>query len=145
MSSRQIFKTKIDEVSAVARDPLGALRWENDKLYKYLKNVEAATCPVGHLTKYANAAGHSAHECTRSTSQDLAAAGVAAAAVPQNHFGWFQLKGAVNPAVNPTGSNTAGGSLSVSATTGALALWVTPRQILGTYISNDLVLLDIAP
>lgn len=37
MALRQIFKTQLTDVDTTARDIVGSLRWENDKLYKYVK------------------------------------------------------------------------------------------------------------
>lgn len=37
MALRQIFKTQLTDVDTTARDIVGSLRWEGDKLYKYVK------------------------------------------------------------------------------------------------------------
>lgn len=47
MALRQIFKTQIGDVDSSARDVVGSLRWENDKLYKYVKLVNTTATVAG--------------------------------------------------------------------------------------------------
>lgn len=107
MAMRQIFKTQITDVDSTARDVVGSLRWENDKLYKYVKlaNVTATVAgvagdPVAYKATYA--AGVALHtvvlDCTDADAQTVCAgflAGTVAGVLATAYYCWIQLTGAV--------------------------------------------------
>ena len=129
MALRQIFKTQLTDVTTSEIDPLGSLRYENDKLYKRVKilNVAAATGngvagdPVFY--KATAAAGIAVHVCTMKASEADAqpivagflTTGVTTAQTTAGVWVWLQVTGLVGPfAVDIAGTPVIGSGVIAS-------------------------------
>lgn len=105
MSDRTIFNTQLTDVDTTARDPVGALRWEGGKLYKYVlfKNVTATVAGVaGDPVAYAidSADGPENHkvvlDMTDADAQPVGAGllmGTVAGVLATSYYCWIQLTG----------------------------------------------------
>lgn len=139
MPTKVMYETDVTETWTLTDAPLigdkvGDIRWEGNKCYKCVKYVAAAT--AGQIQKYANAAGYDLSEVRASTSQVEVVAGMCVATALINTIGWVQVKGPATISVNHTGALAVGDSLTPSATSGALALWVTPKQVVGSALDT---------
>jgi len=124
MSTRTIFKTALTEVSSSRKDPLGAIRYESGKVYKYVKYVTVAV--AGNACKYLADAGYVASEVSAtSTSQIILGAGICVATAALDQFGWIQIRGRAVLSAAATGSPTANDGVALSGTAAALAKAVT--------------------
>ncbi len=124
MASRTLFKTALTASDATAVDPVGAIREENDKVYKYVK-FDAAVV-AGDVVKYDNLTDYLASEVGPSTSEVEVVAGVALATHDANDHGWIQIGGLSDAlSVDITGTTPAVNDLIAgSATTKAFKLYV---------------------
>lgn len=107
MALRQIFKTQITDVDSSARDTLGSLRYENDKLYKYVKmsNTSGVACVAGDPVAYkaTPAAGYSINVVTSKVSEadaqpicaGFVTATISSAQSAAGAFIWVQVTGQV--------------------------------------------------
>lgn len=122
MPSRQIFKTQIDETYATAVDPLGSIREEDDKLYKFVEFT--ADGVAGDVQKYASLTAYQASQVAPSATQQLAVAGVIVAAIvdeSEKPYGWIQIEGEATLSVAGTGTPAIGDRAISSGTTKTLA------------------------
>jgi hypothetical protein len=131
---KQAFASKLSDVDTVARDQLGTLRFEGNKIYKYVQYKEGAAATdgvAGEVTYYYAPGGdfatlgYSGNKVTSDLSDSAeVGAGVLQAAMSDNEYGWVQVRGpalltialtagADGDALTPTGS--ADGTLDVSA------------------------------
>lgn len=135
MPIKVMFDTALTDVWTTAAEKgskPGDLRWEGNKAYKC---VQYTVAPVaGNLQKYATGATYDANQVSATTSQITPVAGVAVASGLINQFGWMQIRGTVTLTAPHTGTPAVGDALGPSASLGALALWVTPRQVVATAI-----------
>ncbi len=100
----QTFQTPLTDVSVVQRDPLGSIRHEGGKWYKYVKLNNSATVAgvAGDKVVYFAATGYGANRvCSRAADGDATmpiAAGILLAAcagvAATDYFLWVQIKGA---------------------------------------------------
>lgn len=100
---KQAFASKLTDVDTVARDQLGTLRFEGNKVYKYckLRNITATVAvAAGTLLAYEAADGYANHHVVSDhTDADAAInpAGVAGAVVAgilaTDYYIWVQVKG----------------------------------------------------
>lgn len=105
MSDRQIFHSDLTDVDTSARDPLGAIRWDRGKKYKYVKirNTTATVAAVaGDVVGYEAEDGVSNHTVVIDLSDadsPPVPAGVLQGTVagvhsPQvSYYGWILLTG----------------------------------------------------
>lgn len=134
---KSVFVSSLTEVTTVAKDQLGDIRWEGNKVYKYVQYKEEAAAVdgvAGEVCYYVLDTGFGAHQVTSDLSASGGAgaeigAGVLQAVMSDNEFGWIQIKGlavltitltagADGNALTPQGS--ADGTLDVVVTTVAL-------------------------
>lgn len=123
MSDRTIFASQIDEITSSARDTLGALRWHNGKLYKYVKirNTTATVAGVaGDAVAYEAEDGVENHtvvlDLSDADSQPVPAGiiqgTIAGVHSPQvDYYGWIQLTGPFTANQTLGGSAADGGPL----------------------------------
>ena len=100
---KQAFASKLSEVTTVAREQLGTIRFEGNKVYKYckLKNATATVAvAAGTLLAYLAATGYASHTVVSDhTDADAAinpagaAVAVAAGVLATEYFLWVQIKG----------------------------------------------------
>jgi len=108
MSLRQVFNTQLTDVDSSARDTVGSLRWENDKLYKYVKimNTTATVAgvagdPVAYFAGGANIQGEDARVVIDLSDADTIPVcagflmGTVTGTLTVAYYGWIQLTGAV--------------------------------------------------
>ena len=130
---KQTFVTKLTDVNSSAQEPLGTIRVENNKVYKYVQILNSATVAgvAGDLVVYFAATGYGNNRvCVRAADGDAttpfgagalvaAVAGVAATA----EYGWIQIEGLCTLSNNVT---SAAAGMSFAKTTadkiGALAV-----------------------
>lgn len=125
MASRTVFKTQLTDNDTTARDVLGSLREENDKIYKYVLFDGAVV--AGDVVKYDNLTDYLANDVGPSTSEVEVVAGVVmATSAADNEYGWIQVRGLSDAlSVNITGTTPAVNDLIAgSATTKAFKLYV---------------------
>lgn len=131
---KQAFATKLTDVDTVQREQLGTLRFEGNKVYKYVTYNPGAG-PVAAVAGnvcyyYAPGGDHAAEQYTNNVvTSDLSdsaevGAGVLMGVIPTGGFGWIQIRGAATlttaltagtdgDPLCPTGSTD--GTLDVSA------------------------------
>jgi len=147
------FVSALTEVTTVAKDQLGDIRWVGNKCYKYVQYDEATAAVdgvAGEVAYYIIDTGYGANVVTSDLSDGggagaVIAAGVLQGAMSQDEYGWIQIKGlavltialtagADGNALTPQGS--ADGTLDVVVTTVALGhicayiVDVTAKEIL---------------
>lgn len=102
---KQAFASKLTDVDTVAREALGTLRFEGNKVYKYvkLKNVTATVAAAaGSLVGYKAATGYADHEVVVDlTDADAQPSGAGATLATitgtagTTYYCWIQIKGAI--------------------------------------------------
>ena len=134
---KQTFVTKLTDVNSTAQEPLGSLRFEGNKVYKYVKlsNVTAAVAvAAGSLIAYLAATGYATHTVVSdNTDADSAvfAAGVtqavAAGALLTDYYLWIQIKGAAT-LDTAVGSGAAGSPFYLGSTDKTAAIMSAATQ-----------------
>lgn len=149
----QIFVTPLSEVSSKAKEQLGALRWEGNKCYKYVKilNTTATVAGVaGDIACYNAEDGAETHTVVLDKS-DADANPIAAGALQGSvngvagtaEYGWIQVKGPATLNTALGGSAADGDMLMAGTTDKALEKLTftegTPNVIKGAYcgVAND--------
>ena len=104
MSDRAIFKSLLTDVDTTAVDKVGALRWDNGKLYKYVRlynDTATVAGGAGDPVNYDALTGHSTHtvvlDNTDADAQPVGAGLLMATAVgtlDTSFYLWIQLTGA---------------------------------------------------
>ena len=130
---KQSFVTKISDVNSTAQEPLGAIRIEGSRRYKYVefKNATATvTAGVGTLVAYSAATGFAnsrvVADLTDADAVPFAAGamcGVIAGVFGTSYFGWVQTGGpaTLDTAVT-TGAAGKGFTLTTTDKTGTVAI-----------------------
>lgn len=100
----QIFQSKLTDVDTIQRDPLGSIRWEGSKCYKYVqfKNTTATVAgAAGSMVAYGATSGYANNLVVADLSDAETipvAAGACTAAVTgtngTTYYCWIQIKGA---------------------------------------------------
>ena len=131
---KRVFITPLDDVSTTDKEDVGTLRFEGNKIYKYIQYSEEAAAVdgvAGEVAYYVAETGYALNDVTSDLdASDEVGAGVLQAALSDNEYGWIQIKGyavltialtagADGDALTPTGS--ADGTLDVVVTTVALS------------------------
>ena len=119
----QVFKSALTDVDSTAQDTLGAVRYDGNGTYKYVKFSGTTTVAAGDVVCYV---------ATDTTDQTVDGAntnfgaGVAMAAVASGSvaYGWVKIKGVVTLSTAYAGSPTVGDQVT---TAGAAAPAVTKR------------------
>jgi len=110
---KQAFASKLTDVDSVARDQLGTIRFEGNKVYKYVevRNVTATVAGVaGDGVAYGAAGGYNSNKVVLDLSDadgtKAIAAGILLAAVAgvlaTSYFCWAQIKGGATLAIAVT-------------------------------------------
>jgi len=94
---KKIFVTKLTDIKTTDVEGLGTIRFEGNKIYKWITYSEEAAAVAGvagEVTYYVGTDGHKLNDVT----SDLSASGeigsgVLQAALTDNDFGWIQIKG----------------------------------------------------
>ena len=130
---KQSFVTKLTDVNSVAQEPLGSIRIEGTKTYKYveLKNTTATvTAVAGTLVAYNAATGYANSKVVSDlTDADAvpicagAMCGTIAGVLATPYFGWLQTRGActLDTAVT-TGAAGKGWTLTTTDKTATVAV-----------------------
>ena len=96
MSQQQIFVTGLTVVDTTRREKLGAIRWVNNKAYKYVK-YNSGTGPVAAaaaaVAVYHGDNGWDDSEVSCDYTDGVVVAGVLIGAPANAGFGWMQIKG----------------------------------------------------
>lgn len=135
---KKVFITPLTDVSTTDKEGVGTIRFEGNKIYKYISysNEAAAVAGVaGEVAYYVADTGYGASDVTSDLSASgvagrEVAAGVLQAALADNEYGWIQIKGlatltialtagADGNSLTPTGAGD--GTLDVVITTVALS------------------------
>lgn len=94
---KKVFATPLDAVDTVAKEDLGVIRHEGDKVYKYIRYYEGAAAVdgvVGEMTAYYLAGGTQDNYVTSDYSDSAnVGAGVLQAALSDLEYGWIQIMG----------------------------------------------------
>jgi|SRR3990167_5729611 len=138
---KQSFVTKLTDVNTTAQEPLGTLRFEGNKIYKYvnIKNTTATVAgAIGDLVAYFAATGHLNHRVVVDLSDADATmpfgagvlCGVVTGTLLTDYYGWIQIQGNATLTVAVT-SGVAGQGFKMSATdkTATIATLVTDNII----------------
>lgn len=125
---KRVFLTPLDDISTTDKEGVGTLRFEGNKVYKYIQYSEEAAAVdgvAGEVAYYVATTGYANNDVTSDLSaSNEVGAGVLQASLSDNEYGWIQIKGyavltiALTAGVDgdpltPTGS--ADGTLDVSA------------------------------
>ena len=94
---KRVFATGLTEVKTFDADGVGAIRFEGNKIYKYVQYSEQAAAVdgvAGEVAYYVADNGYSANQVTSDLSaSDEVGAGVLQAVMSDNEYGWIQIKG----------------------------------------------------
>jgi len=99
---KRIFATGLTETLSYDAEGVGAIRFEGNKIYKYVKYNKGAgsiAAIVGDVAYYYALAGdgvsggYKNNEVTMDRTDGLVAAGVLQAIIADTEFGWIQIKG----------------------------------------------------
>ena len=129
---KKIFVTKLADVKTTDVEGLGTIRFEGNKIYKWVTYSEEAAAVdgvAGEVAYYVTIDGHKNNDVTSdlSASGEIGA-GVLQAIMSDNEFGWIQIKGPAlltialtagvdDDALTPTGAGD--GTLDVNVVTAA--------------------------
>jgi hypothetical protein len=95
--AKSVFVSALTEVTTVAKDQLGDLRWVGNKVYKYVQYYEAVAAVdgvAGEVCYYYTLDGYKNHYVTSDLDQSLeVGAGVLQAIMSDEEYGWIQIKG----------------------------------------------------
>ena len=97
-SMKKIFETQLTDVGSVDKEGIGVLRFEGDKVYKYVKYNNGTvniTAVAGKFCSYFGDTGHDNAEVTPDHSDGTVAAGVLVGVPADADFCWIQIKGPV--------------------------------------------------
>ena len=102
---KQSFGSKLTDVDTTPRDPVGSIRFEGNKVYKYVlfKNTTATVAVVaGDLVGYDAEDGHTNHhvvsDLTDAGTKPCCAGAVLAAVagvLATSYYCWIQIKGGI--------------------------------------------------
>lgn len=114
---KQTFATPLTSNSPTPLEPLGSIRREGKKTYKYVQfdNGTGNVAAVAGNVCYYTIAGHAANQVCSDLSDCVVAAGVFQAALTDQYYGWIQIRG---PATLTT-ALTAGADGNALTMTGA--------------------------
>lgn len=142
--SPQSFKAALTDVDSTAQVPLGMIRYEDNKAYKYVKFSGTTVVAVGDVLCYVTT---DTTGLTVDAANTALGAGVAPAAVPSGAvaYGWIQIRGmatlstalAGTPAVGD-GMTTAGAA-SPAVTKSAAANSMILANVM--HVANKIVML----
>lgn len=99
---RTSWNTRLTDTSTVDKEGIGAIRFEHNKIYKWVQYVAGAgsiAAVAGNVVGYYAPAGDFAAEgytnckVTSDVSDALVVAGVLQAVIAANSYGWIQIKG----------------------------------------------------
>jgi len=94
---KKIFITKLTDVKTTDVEGLGTLRFEGNKVYKWVTYSEEAAAVdgvAGEVAYYVAIDGYKLHDVTSDlTASGNIGAGVLQAIMSDNEFGWIQIKG----------------------------------------------------
>lgn len=94
---KRVFLTPLDTVDTSDKEGVGTIRFEGNKVYKYIQYSEEAAAVdgvAGEVAYYVAATGYAANDVTSDlTASDEVGAGVLQAALSDNEYGWIQIKG----------------------------------------------------
>lgn len=124
---QKVFVTPLTGNDVSAKEPLGTIRREGNKTYKYIqyKVGSGTVAAVAGNVCYYTAEGYQSHQVTSDLSDSIeVGAGVLQAALTADYYGWIQVKGraVITPALTagadgdpltPTGATD--GTLDVTA------------------------------
>ncbi len=121
---KKIFVTKLTDVKTTDVEGLGTLRFEGNKIYKWITYSEEAAAVdgvAGEVTYYLPIDGYKNHDVT----SDLTAgadigAGVLQAIMSDNEFGWIQIKGLATLTIALTDATDDAPQVPVGAADGTL-------------------------
>lgn len=143
---KQTFVTRLADIDTVAKEVLGTLRYENNKVYKYvqIKNTTATVAgAAGSLVGYGAAGGYTNNlvviDLTDADAAPIAAGalqGTVTGTAGTSYYGWIQIKGAAT--LDTAVVNGAIGSaftLSTTDKTGTLALAADVVRYAGVSVS----------
>lgn len=149
---KQAFASRLTDVDSVAREQLGTIRIEGNKVYKYVKfrNVTATVAAgAGSLVAYRAALYGDHHVVADNTDADAAVscAGATLATITgtagTDYYCWIQVKGLIT-LDTAVGSGAAGSPFYLTATdkTGAIMSAVTQQKAGVNVNATTLVNLD---
>lgn len=127
---KRVFATSLTETSLVDMEGVGAIRFEGNKIYKWVKYDEgtaALDIAAGDFLNYKAATGYGLNTVVADTTDADATtpfgAGVAMAAVTvTDTYMWIQIKGSTTLTLDPTGTPGDSNALVPSATDKAMAI-----------------------
>ena len=119
VGSKVVFGTALTDTATTDIEGIGTLRWDGDKLYRWVKNGEATAQAAGNLVchQFSNGSTAIEHILTPLTADLGFMAGVCISAIPATPgYGWIQVLGyggaALLPHTQTTGSYAAGDYLT---------------------------------
>ena len=153
--SKTLFNTLITDVKSTDVEGVGRTRWEDDKCYRWIKNVGATDIAANSLVTHVLAAGSTSLQNgqTPATADLSYLGGVAVTTIKSTTgtyaYGWIQVLGhngsvAVTP-TNGTATSTALAGATLLAVNGAA--YATVGSAVGTapIYTRTIVLLDAVP
>lgn len=130
---KRVFVTPLDAVNTTDKEGVGTLRFEGNKIYKYMQYVEGTAAVdgvAGEVAYYFEDSGPIDNKVTSDLSDATGevGAGVLQANMSDLEYGWFQIKGpatltlaltagADGDSLTPTGAGDGTLDLSVAAET----------------------------
>ena len=94
---KKIFLTKLTDIKTTDVEGIGTLRFEGNKVYKWIVYSEAVAAiagVAGEVAYYVTIDGYKFHQVTSDLDvSSQIGAGVLQAALAEGEFGWIQIKG----------------------------------------------------
>lgn len=143
---KQTFVTKLTDVTTDAKESLGTIRWEKNKVYKYVQYVEAAAATdgvAGEVAYYLAAGGDGAAEgyLNSKVTSDLTdsaevGAGVLQANMSDLEYGWIQIKGPATLSIALTAGADGDPLTPTGSADGTLDVATAATDVIGAYASD---------
>lgn len=152
---KQTFVTKLTDVDSTAKEPLGTLRFENNKVYKYVQ-YDTGAGPVaavaGQVAYYYAPGGDFAAEgyTNCKVTSDLSdsaevGAGVLQSAPADGEYCWIQIKGPATLTIALTAGADGDPLTPTGSTDGTLDVTTAATDVIGAYaqdISDKTIICD---
>lgn len=136
---KQMFPDKVTDYSATAQNGIGVLRFEGDKVYRYIKahsDLTGDALAARNLVSYIvnAAAGTNGFIVTNKSADVNTTAGVAVSAIPESYYGWIQVGG---PASCVGDGSVAFGEIVVNNGDGTVDTWAADEDGIGFALEDD--------
>lgn len=141
MARKTSYTQALTEASSTAKEAVGTIRDEGQKVYKYIVYAVGAgniAGTAGRIVGYFNPNGYALSKVTADVSDTFAAAGQLMATLTDGQFGWIQIMGRSEILATDVVSGALGNVMTISSTTDGTAKVVgaVTDTVLGFYTNT---------